>query len=130
MIGYDIDFVFAGEKQFKPQATAFKQQHPEHDWLVNYANTRRVNWQNGLRDHRNARQHDGDLRQMPNDTDINNPKFAKHLFIQACSAIGGIGVSLLSYKLPPHWAVITVNADVNVFGRVARYEIRHAAMLR
>lgn len=130
MIGYDISFIFAGEKQFKSQATAFKQQHPEHEWLVNYADTQRVNWQNGLRDHRNARQHDGDLREMPNATDINNPKFAKHLFIQVCNTIEGVGVSLLSYKLPPQWTIVTVNADANVFGRVTRYEIRHAATLR
>lgn len=125
-IGYDVSFIFAGDNEFENQANAFMRKYPELEWLGDYIVQQRTNWQNGLRDQRNAKQHDGDLRKMPKATDINNAQFAKHLFNQVCNVIEGVGISAISYKLPPEWGVIVVNEEADVFAREPRYRVKHA----
>lgn len=125
-IGYDVSFIHSGDSEFENQANAFIRKYPELGWLGDFIAAQRTNWQNGLRDQRNAKQHDGDLRQMPNATDINNTEFAKHLFNQVCNVIEGVGISAISYKLPPEWVVVVINDEADVFAREPRYRIKHA----
>lgn len=127
-LGYDIGCIFAGENQYDSQMNAFEARYPEFSGFKASIDSQKSNWQDKLRDNRNAQEHDGDLRNMQDLPNFESPNDAKNMFILVTRAIENIGIMLISYKLPPYWNVITLNNHGTVFDRTPRFEIRHAAM--
>jgi hypothetical protein len=122
-IGYEAAAIVAGDNQYEPQIKAFCEKHSEIEGLKEAIDSQKKNWQDLLRDNRNAHEHDGDLRDKKDLPDINNPVAAKKMFAYVARAIENIGISLISYKLPKYWNVKHTNPTATVFDRKPRYEI-------
>jgi hypothetical protein len=104
-IGYEAGAIVSGDSQYESQMAAFCSKYPEVDWLKQLIDGQKKNWQDVLRDNRNAQEHDGDLRDKKDLPSINTPLAAKKMFAYVCRAIENIGICLISYKLPEHWNV-------------------------
>jgi hypothetical protein len=126
-IGYEAGAIVAGDSQYESRIKAFCERHPEIEGLKEAIDSQKKNWQDLLRDNRNAHEHDGDLRDKKDLPDINNPVAAKKMFAYVARAIENIGISLISYKLPKYWNVEHTNPTATVFDREPRYEIRFAS---
>lgn len=126
-IGYELEPVFAGDGQYQSQMQSFSNRYPELSWLKELIDGQKRNWQDTLRDNRNAAEHDGDLRDKKELPSMNTPKEAKIMFAYAARAIESIGICLISYKLPDYWNVTHVNKDATVFDRNPRFAIEVAA---
>lgn len=127
-IGYEAAAIFAGDNQYDSQMNAFAARYPELSWLNQLIDGQKKNWQDILRDNRNAHEHDGDLRNKLDLPDINNPIAAKKMFAYTSRAIESIGITLLSYKLEDMWNVVHIDPAATVFDRRARFEISSAGM--
>ena len=125
-IGYEAGVIIAGDSQYESQITAFCAKYPELDWLKQLIDGQKKNWQDLLRDNRNAHEHDGDLRNKKDLPDINNPVAAKKMFAYVARSIESIGISLISYKLPKYWNVEHIDPTATVFDRTPRFEIEFA----
>lgn len=122
-IGYEAGAVVAGDNQYEAQMTAFCTRYPELCWLKQLIDGQKKNWQDLLRDNRNAQEHDGDLRDKKELPNINNPLEAKRMFAYVARAIENIGVCLISYKLPDYWNVVQLDQNATVFDRKPRFKI-------
>lgn len=78
-IGYEAGAIVAGDKQYETQMTAFCTRYPELDWLKQLIDGQKNNWQDTLRDSRNAHEHDGDLRNKKDLPNINTQLDAKRM---------------------------------------------------
>lgn len=122
-IGYDAGAIVAGDRQYEAQMTAFCKKYPELDWLKQLIDGQKKNWQDLLRDNRNAQEHDGDLRDKKDLPNINTPVAAQKMFAYVARAIESIGISLISYKLPEYWNVVDVDKNATVFDRTPRFKV-------
>lgn len=126
-IGYETSAaIFAGDSQYDSQMAAFVKRYPKLDWAKQLVDKQKENWQDTLRDNRNAHEHSGDLRDKLDLLNINNLNEAKKMFAYVSRAIESIGITFMSYKLERMWNVIHVNPSATVFDRIARFEIRFA----
>jgi hypothetical protein len=125
-IGYEAGAIVAGDSQYETQMTAFCNRYPELSWLKQLVDGQKKNWQDLLRDNRNAQEHDGDLRDKKDLPNINNPTEAKRVFAYVARAIESIGISLISYKLPDYWNVVDVDQNATVFDRTPRFKVETA----
>lgn len=125
-IGYEAGALVAGDSQYDKQMESFCNRYPELSWLKQLIDGQKKNWQDLLRDNRNAQEHDGDLRDKKDLPNINNPLEAKKMIAYVARAIENIGACLISYKLPDYWNVIQVEPNATVFDRKPRFEIKIA----
>jgi hypothetical protein len=123
VIGYEAGAIVAGDKQYEAQMNAFCVRYPELNWLKQLIDGQKKNWQDTLRDNRNAKEHDGDLRDKKDLPNINTQLEAKKMFAYVCRSIECIAICLLSYKLPDHWNVEHINPNATVFDRIPRFSV-------
>jgi len=123
-IGYEAGAIVAGDNQYEAQMAAFCRRYPELDWLKQLIDGQKKNWQDVLRDNRNAQEHDGDLRDKKDLPSINTPLAAKKMFAYVCRAVESIGICLISYKLPEYWSVEQINPNATVFDRTPRFVVQ------
>lgn len=124
VIGFKAGAIVAGDNQYESQMEAFCGRHPELVGLKQVIDNQKKNWQDLLRDNRNAYEHDGDLRDRKEFPDINSPMAAKKMFAYVTRAIESIGISLISYKLPKYWNVEHIDSTATVFERKPRFKIK------
>lgn len=122
-IGYEAGAIVAGDKQYEAQMAAFCDRYQELDWLKQLIDGQKKNWQDTLRDNRNAREHDGDLREKKDLPNINTQLDAKRMVAYVSRAIESIGICILSYKLPDYWSVVHVSPNATVFDRIPRFKV-------
>ncbi len=121
LMGYDVSFMFAKPEQFARKAEIFTEAHPTKAWLVGYVEQLRDNWQDDLAKNRNAFQHDGDLRNIP---DYNHPQTAREVFEVVCYVIECVFALLIEEKLQRNWKIVLLDDDETVFGRSDRFTLR------
>ncbi len=129
-IGYEAGAIFAGDSQYELQMQSFSCRYPELSWLKQLIDVQKSNWQNALRDNRNAQEHDGDLRDKVDLPNLNNQMDARKTFANVAKAIENIGVCLISYKLPEYWNVTHIDDKATVFDRKPRFKIEVAVKIR
>lgn len=129
-IGYEAGSIFAGDSQYDSLMQSFSDRYPELNWLKQLIDGQKSNWQDTLRDNRNAIEHDGDLRDKKDLPSLNTPMDAKKTFAYVARAIENIGICLISYKLPDYWNVIHLDENATVFDRKPRFKIEVAAKFR
>ncbi len=122
-IGYEAGAIFAGDSNYEAQMTALCERYPELAWLKQVINSQKENWQDTLRDNRNAHEHDGDLREKKELPNINTQLEAKRMFAYTSRAIENIGICFLSYKLPEYWNVVHLDPNATVFDRTPRFKV-------
>ena len=124
-IGYEAGAIVSGENQYDSQMAAFEKRYPELDWLKQLIDGQKQNWQDNLRDNRNAQEHDGDLRDKQDLHNLNELIEASRMFAYVSRAIESIAICLISYKLPKYWNVVHLNKQATVFSEDPRFVVEH-----
>lgn len=127
-IGYEAGAIVSGDNQYESQMDAFAIKYPELDWVKQLIDGQKKNWQDHLRDSRNAHEHDGDLRDKKDLPNINTPINAEKMFGYVARSIESIGICLISYKLPRYWNVVHLNKQATVFSPEPRFVIEFASV--
>lgn len=129
-IGYESGAFFAGDAQYESQMQGFALRYHELSWVKQLMDNQKANWQDVLRDNRNAYGHDGDLRNNLDLPNINNPVDAWKMVAYVCRAIEALGMCLLSYKLPDIWEVVEIDREATVFDRRPRFKVQVTYKIR